>query len=87
MDMESREIMYYLLHIIIRKTPLLWLYLQMKLIFFLQQEEKKVLHFAPEQEFYNVLRNKWTLIIVTTDLLSHHLADVKADICNLIFWR
>jgi hypothetical protein len=26
--------------------------------FFTATEEKKVLHFAPEQEFYNVLRNK-----------------------------
>ena len=44
----------------------------------------KVLHFAPEQAFYQLFRNQKNLDYTTTDLLSP-LADVKADICNLPF--
>jgi SAM-dependent methyltransferase len=46
--------------------------------------KKKVLHFAPEQEFYKRLKKQTNIDYTTTDLLSP-LADVKADICNLPF--
>jgi SAM-dependent methyltransferase len=45
---------------------------------------KKVLHFAPEQEFYKRFKKQTNLDYTTTDLFSP-LADVKADICNLPF--
>lgn len=44
----------------------------------------KVLHFAPEQEFYKRFKKQPNIDYTTTDLLSP-LADVKADICNLPF--
>jgi SAM-dependent methyltransferase len=44
----------------------------------------KVLHFAPEQEFYKRFKKQKNINYTTTDLLSP-LADVKADICNLPF--
>lgn len=44
----------------------------------------KVLHFAPEQEFYKRFKKQSNIDYTTTDLLSP-LADVKADICNLPF--
>lgn len=44
----------------------------------------KVLHFAPEQEFYKRFKKQENIDYTTTDLLSP-LADVKADICNLPF--
>ena len=44
----------------------------------------KVLHFAPEQEFYKRFKKQTNINYTTTDLLSP-LADVKADICNLPF--
>mgnify|MGYP000483219559 FL=1 len=44
----------------------------------------KVLHFAPEQEFYKRFKKQTNIEYTTTDLLSP-LADVKADICNLPF--
>lgn len=44
----------------------------------------KVLHFAPEQEFYKRFKRQKNIEYTTTDLLSP-LADVKADICNLPF--
>ena len=44
----------------------------------------KVLHFAPEQEFYKRFKKQKNIDYTTTDLLSP-LADVKADICNLPF--
>ena len=44
----------------------------------------KVLHFAPEQEFYKRFKKQTNIKYTTTDLLSP-LADVKADICNLPF--
>jgi SAM-dependent methyltransferase len=45
---------------------------------------EKVLHFAPEQEFYKRFKKQSNLDYTTTDLFSP-LADVKADICNLPF--
>lgn len=47
-------------------------------------EVLKVLHFAPEQEFYKRFKILNNIDYTTTDLLSP-LADVKADICNLPF--
>jgi len=47
-------------------------------------EVLKVLHFAPEQEFYKRFKKLNNIDYTTTDLLSP-LADVKADICNLPF--
>jgi predicted SAM-dependent methyltransferase len=44
----------------------------------------KVLHFAPEQEFYKRFKKQSNIEYTTTDLFSP-LADVKADICNLPF--
>ena len=44
----------------------------------------KVLHFAPEQEFYKRFKKQTNIEYTTTDLFSP-LADVKADICNLPF--
>ena len=44
----------------------------------------KVLHSAPEQEFYKRFKKQTNIEYTTTDLLSP-LADVKADICNLPF--
>lgn len=44
----------------------------------------KVLHFAPEQAFYNRFKKQTNLDYITTDLESP-LADVKADICQLPF--
>jgi predicted SAM-dependent methyltransferase len=63
---------------------LLWLYLQNETNFFTSTEKIKVLHFAPEQEFYKRFKKQANLDYTTTDLLSP-LADVKADICNLPF--
>ena len=44
----------------------------------------KVLHFAPEQEFYKRFKKQTNIDYTTTDLFSP-LADIKADICNLPF--
>ena len=66
----------------LERHRLLWLYLQNETDFF--TAPKKVLHFAPEQAFYELFRNQKNLDYTTTDLLSP-LADVKADICNLPF--
>jgi predicted SAM-dependent methyltransferase len=44
----------------------------------------KVLHFAPEQEFYKRFKKQTNIDYTTTDLLSP-LADIKADICDLPF--
>ena len=62
----------------------MWLYLQNETDFFTATEKKKVLHFAPEQEFYKRFKKQTNIEYTTTDLLSP-LADVKADICNLPF--
>ena len=66
----------------LERHRLLWLYLQNETDFF--TAPKKVLHFAPEQAFYNLFKKQKNLDYTTTDLYSP-LADVKADICNLPF--
>jgi SAM-dependent methyltransferase len=68
----------------LERHRLLWLYLQNETDFFTSKETKKVLHFAPEQEFYKRFKKQTNIDYTTTDLLSP-LADVKADICNLPF--
>ena len=66
----------------LERHRLLWLYLQNETQFF--TKPYTVLHFAPEQAFYNRFRKLKNLNYTTTDLNSP-LADVKADICNLPF--
>lgn len=66
----------------LERHRLLWLYLQNETGFF--RDQLKVLHFAPEQAFYNRFRKLSNLDYTTTDLNSP-LADVKADICDLPF--
>lgn len=66
----------------LERHRLLWLYLKNETDFF--TAPKKVLHFAPEQAFYNLFKKQKNLDYTTTDLYSP-LADVKADICNLPF--
>ena len=68
----------------LERHRLLWLYLQNETDFFTATIKKKVLHFAPEQEFYKRFKKQTNIDYTTTDLLSP-LADVKADICNLPF--
>ncbi|HBK83279.1 MAG TPA: SAM-dependent methyltransferase [Flavobacterium sp.] len=68
----------------LERHRLLWLYLQNETDFFSSQKKMKVLHFAPEQEFYKRFKKQANLDYTTTDLHSP-LADVKADICNLPF--
>ena len=68
----------------LERHRLLWLYLQNETNFFTSEEKLKVLHFAPEQEFYKRFKKQQNLEYTTTDLVSP-LADVKADICNLPF--
>ena len=68
----------------LERHRLLWLYLQNETDFFQSKEKKKVLHFAPEQEFYKRFKKQKNIDYTTTDLLSP-LADVKADICDLPF--
>ncbi len=66
----------------LERHRLLWLYLKHKTD--LLTKPQKLLHFAPEQCFYNHFRESDTLNYTTTDLNSP-LADVSADICNLPF--
>ena len=66
----------------LERHRLLWLYLKNETDFF--SKDLKVLHFAPEQAFYNRFKKQQNLDYTTTDLESP-LADVKADICNLPF--
>ena len=66
----------------LERHRLLWLYLKNETEFF--NKNLKVLHFAPEQAFYNRFRKLSNLDYTTTDLNSP-LADVKADICDLPF--
>jgi hypothetical protein len=68
----------------LERHRLLWLYLQNETDFFTATEKKKILHFAPEQEFYKRFKKQKNIQYTTTDLFSP-LADVKADICNLPF--
>ena len=66
----------------LERHRLFWLYLKNETDFF--TAPLKVLHFAPEQAFYNRFKKLRNIEYTTTDLLSP-LADVKADICNLPF--
>lgn len=66
----------------LERHRLLWLYLKNETEFF--SKPIKLLHFAPEQAFYNRFKKLDNLDYTTTDLHSP-LADVKADICNLPF--
>lgn len=66
----------------LERHRLFWLYLKNKTDFF--QKRQRVLHFAPEQAFYQRFRKLENLDYVTTDLNSP-IADVKADICDLPF--
>ena len=65
----------------LERHRLLWLFLKTTDFF---KGNKKVLHFAPEQAFFNRFKKMKNLDYVTTDINSP-LADVKADICNLPF--
>ena len=66
----------------LERHRLLWLFLKRNTTFL--NDKLKVLHFAPEQPFYNKFKsiNNWNYI--TSDLNSP-IADVKADICKLPF--
>ncbi len=66
----------------LERHRLLWIYLKNETGLF--TDNIKLLHFAPEQAFYNRFRKMKNLEYTTTDLNSP-LADVKADICNLPF--
>ena len=66
----------------LERHRLLWLYLRKETDFF--TSPYKLLHFAPEQAFYNRFKRLKNLTYTTTDLESP-LADVKADICALPF--
>jgi len=66
----------------LERHRLLWLYLKNETDFF--TSKKKVLHFAPEQAFFERFKAMDNLDYTTTDLDSP-IADVKADICNLPF--
>lgn len=66
----------------LERHRLLWLYLKNKTDFF--KKPGRLLHFAPEQAFYQRFKRMKQLDYVTTDLNSP-LATVKADICNLPF--
>lgn len=66
----------------LERHRLLWLYLKAETDFF--SAKKSVLHFAPEQAFYDRFKKLKNIKYTTTDLNSP-LADVKADICNLPF--
>ena len=66
----------------LERHRLFWLYLEKETNFF--SEKHKLLHFAPEQAFYNRFKKLENIDYVSTDLNSP-LADVKADICNLPF--
>lgn len=66
----------------LERHRLFWLYLKNETSFF--SKSSKLLHFAPEQAFYNRFKKMKNINYVTTDLNSP-LASVKADICNLPF--
>lgn len=66
----------------LERHRLFWLFLKNETPFF--SAPLKVLHFAPEQAFYNRFKALKNITYTTTDLNSP-LADVKADICNLPF--
>lgn len=60
----------------------MWLYLQNETNFF--QDNLKVLHIAPEQEFLRKFRKMKNLDYISADLYSP-IVDVKADILDLPF--
>ncbi|WP_027377280.1 class I SAM-dependent methyltransferase [Kaistella palustris] len=60
----------------------MWLYLQKETEFFTKKQ--KVLHIAPEQEFFRRFRRMKNLEYISADLYSP-LVDVKADILDLPF--
>lgn len=66
----------------LERHRLLWLYLKNETDFFTRPI--KLLHFAPEQAFYQRFKRLDHITYTTTDLNSP-LADVKADICDLPF--
>jgi predicted SAM-dependent methyltransferase len=66
----------------LERHRLLWLYLKNETNFF--SDHLKVLHFAPEQSFYDRFQKLTNIDYTTTDLNSP-LADVKANICDLPF--
>lgn len=66
----------------LERHRLLWLWLKNETVFL--DQEINVLHFAPEQAFYQRFRINKNWNYTTTDLNSP-IADVKADICNLPF--
>ena len=61
----------------LERHRMLWLYLQSHTSWW--NEEKKVLHIAPEQIFYKLFRKNPRWDVTTLDLYSP-LADIKADI-------
>jgi len=66
----------------LERHRLLWLWLTRNYKIF--DRKLEVLHFAPEQCYYDRFRESENLNYTTTDLNSP-LADVHADICNLPF--
>jgi len=66
----------------LERHRLLWLFLKHETDFFTKPH--KILHFAPEQAFYERFKTLENIDYTTTDLNSP-LADVKADICDLPF--
>ena len=68
----------------LERHRLFWLYLKNETDFFSSSKKIKILHFAPEQAFYNRFKKIKHLEYITTDLNSP-LAAVKADICKLPF--
>jgi SAM-dependent methyltransferase len=66
----------------LERHRLFWLYLTHETTFF--SEQKKLLHFAPEQAFLKRFKKLKNIKYTTTDLNSP-IADVKADICKLPF--
>ncbi|NKI27409.1 class I SAM-dependent methyltransferase [Arenibacter sp. 6A1] len=66
----------------LERHRLLWLFLQNETKFF--TVKSRVLHFAPEQAFYDRFKLLDNIDYTTTDLESP-LADVTADICSLPF--
>ncbi|WP_010520867.1 class I SAM-dependent methyltransferase [Aquimarina agarivorans] len=66
----------------LERHRLLWLYLKNETDLFTKPQN--LLHFAPEQAFYNRFKKLSHLKYTTTDLISP-LADIKADICHLPF--
>jgi len=66
----------------LERHRLLWIFFKTKTTFF--SDKIKVLHFAPEQPFYNKFKSIKNWDYITSDLDSP-IADVKADICKLPF--